>query len=273
MSFKQFKAATKVAAKTWEESRQAESGGGTQFVEVPDGNYIVRLEELSFGSSTNKENKEVPYAQFTMVVATGPHMGSRIRHRVRFEEVKGTTRAGKPFEITMQDCADRLARNLKSFMAAEDVEELDFDDLDDVASELNETNPACKVGVKSRGDWQNVYTNDAIDDENLPPMEELINEDDDDDDDDEPVDDDDDDEVVDASDDEDDDDEEDDEDEDEEEDFKVEKGDTVTAQPGRTKKTGKYKVMTVSQRNQTCTLKRVSDDRVFKGVPWDSIQS
>ena len=78
----------------------------------------------------------------------------------------------------------------------------------------------------------------------------------------------------DADEDQEDDDEEDEEDDDDGDDeFEpVVRGTTVTAKPGRAKKSAKYKVKSSNKSKQTCTLIRISDKREFKDQPWSCVE-
>ena len=257
--------------------------GRKGFIEVEAGSYAVRFQSLEFGA-----NDKGPFSKLTSVVVESEDeedVGLKIAEFISFAEKSGT-KNGKKWKITEEDNFANLCSSLQSFGI--DTSELELGELEEVAEALAEDQPACNVTVVEKGGYTNVRWGKYIEDDELPSLEDALDDEDDEeyeDSDDEEDDDDggddsdageelDDDESDDEDDDDvDDEDEEDEEDDDENEDDEpVVRGTTVTAQPGRTKKSGKYKVKSSNKSKQTCTLIRISDKREFKDQPWSCVE-
>ena len=213
-------------------------------------------------------------------------VGLKIAEFISFAEKSGT-KNGKKWKITEEDNFASLCTALQSFGI--DTSELEFDELEEVAESLAEDQPACNATVVEKKGYMNVRWGKYIEDDELPSLEDVLEDDEeevdgeeeddaDDDDDDageEDSDDDqsdDDDADDDQEDDDDDEDEEDDDDDDEGDSEPVVRGTTVTAKPGRAKKSAKYKVKSSNKSKQTCTLIRISDKREFKDQPWSCVE-
>jgi hypothetical protein len=273
MSSKEFLAKLKSHAEAWNEVKDAKQAGG--FVEVPEGKYTIRLRSMVV--DVTDDQAKVPFVQFDMVVVAGEHEGSMVRKRVRIEKrggiIKNGERKGEKWEQTIQDCLQEIARDLKGFNV--ETDDLEIADLPDVADDLSESQPACRVEVKDRNGYLNVRIGKPVEDDDLPSIDDILGdakpaskEEDEDEDEDEDEE-----ESTESDEDESDSDESDDDsDDDDDEDIVApEKGETVTAKPKGTQKFEKFEVQTVNKSSQTCTLKRKQDGKVFKDVSWDVI--
>ena len=260
--------------------------GRKGFIEVEAGSYAARFQSLEFGA-----NDKVPFSKLTSVVVESENeddVGLKIAEFISFAEKSGT-KNGKKWKITEEDNFANLCSSLQSFGI--DTSELELGELEEVAEALAEDQPACNVTVVEKGGYTKVRWGKYIEDDELPSLEDALDDEEDEeyeDSDDEEEDDDDGDDDSDAGEEEsDDDDESDDEDEDdaedeeyedeeddgdEDEDEPVVRGTTVTAKPGRAKKSSKYKVKSSNKSKQTCTLIRISDKREFKDQPWSCVE-
>lgn len=292
---KDFFAQAKKLAGDFEEGRGGRKG--YEAIEVEDGAYIVRFHALDF-SVIEMQKKQVPKVRLTSIVvdaADQDDLGKKVTKDYLLSAYKGKTTEGKEFEITVAEVFADLCSALQSFGI--DTSELELEDLEAVNDDLSSDNPACKVkiGTSKKGTKYVNWGKLVDDDEDLPSLDDVMDEDedsepapkksskpakgkakaapepeddedddDDDDDDAEPDDDDD------ASDDEEDFFDEEDEDDDDD-DYKPAKGDTVQAQPPKTKVPAEYKVTSVNVKQETCTLVRSRDSKEFKAVPWDAI--
>ena len=254
--------------------------GRKGFIEVEAGSYAVRFQSLEFGA-----NDKGPFTKLTSVVVESEDdddVGLKIAEFISFAEKSGT-KNGKKWKITEEDNFANLCTSIQAFGI--DTSELEFEELEEVAESLAEDQPACNATVVEKGGYMNVRWGKFIEDDELPSLEDILEDDEEEDgDDDEEDDADEDDTDEEESDDnesdnedEDDDgeyeDEEDDEEDDgDEEDEPVVRGTTVTAKPGRAKKSSKYKVKSSNKSKQTCTLIRISDKREFKDQPWSCVE-
>lgn len=272
MSKKDFFKKLNKSKAAFEKGREAKRGG---MIDVPAGDYTVRLHSIELDTADTKAGKGIPYVQFVAVVVAAEdddHIGGMVRHREYINESSGTNDKGA-WKITEADCFANICKTLQSFGV--ETSELELDDLEQLAEELPEEQPACRIKVVEKGQYLNVWFNAQVDPEelNLPEIDDVL--DDEEEDDDEPEADDDDDSEDDDDDeqDEEDDEEEDDEEEEDEDDEPVEpeKGETVKAKPKGTKKAENYEVIRVNKSKQTVALKRVRDDKQFKDQPWDVI--
>lgn len=298
----------KGAEESWEKSKTAKPRN--RMVEVDAGSYIVRLQSLELNGGKGKQSPYVQFNTVVVHAENDDDLGKMIRKRINVEERKGTSKKGEKYHITIGDCLDQVAVALQSFGV--NTEELELDDLEQVSKDLAEDQPACKVKVSVSGDYTNVYLNDYVEDEDLPAIDDVRDEDesdsdpDDDEDDDESDDeeeekkpakkkpkskskpkskaksdedeDEDEDEDGDDSDDADDSDDgdsdgDDDDDSDDEEEVDIEKGSVVIAKPeGTSGKPETYTVTAINAKNNTLTLKRKKDNKVFKDQAFDVIE-
>jgi hypothetical protein len=274
MSSKEFLAKLKSHAEAWNEVKDAKQSGG--FVEVPEGKYTIRLRAMVV--DVTDDQAKVPFVQFDMVVVAGEHEGSMVRKRVRIEKrggiIKNGERKGEKWEQTIQDCLQEIARDLKGFNV--ETDDLEIADLPDVADDLSESQPACRVEVKDRNGYLNVRIGKPVEDDDLPSIDDILGdakqpskkekEDEDEEEDEDEG------EEESSESDESDEESDDESDDDDDEDIVAPvKGETVTAKPKGTQKFEKFEVQTVNKSSQTCTLKRKQDGKVFKDVSWDVI--
>jgi Mg-chelatase subunit ChlI len=286
MASKEFMTKLKKHSGKWSKARDAKRTGG--MVEVNDGNYTVRLQSMALDVNDNGD----PFVQFNMVVVTGPEAGKMIRKRIEIAERSGeyVNNKGKKakFEITIEDCLSNISMDLQSMGV--DTSELDFDDLEALAEELTDSQPAFRVRVKTnKKDFKNVYMDKPVDADDLPSVEDLVEASDADEDEEEEEEteeseeeeseDEEESDEEDSDEEEDEDSEEESEDEDSEEDEEEEeedeapqKGAKVKAKPKGTNQLEQYVVLTVNRSSKTCTLKRSRDNRSFKDVSWSLIK-
>ena len=258
--------------------------GRKGFIEVEVGSYATRFQSLEFGA-----NDKGPFTKLTSVVVESEDeddVGLKIAEFISFAEKSGKNKDGKKWKITEEDNFANLCTSLQSFGI--DTSELEFDELEEVAESLAEDQPACNATVVEKKGYMNVRWGKFIEDDELPSLEDVLEDEDeeedgeeeddaddgDDDAGDEEDSDDDQSDDDDADEDQEDDDEEDEEDDDDGDDeFEpVVRGTTVTAKPGRAKKSAKYKVKSSNKSKQTCTLIRISDKREFKDQPWSCVE-
>lgn len=257
----------------WSKVRDTKRSGG--MVEVEDGKYTVRVSSMGLDVNDNGD----PYVQFNMVVVSGPESGSAVRKRIDIAERSGeyVNKSGKKekYNITIEDCLGRIALDLQSMGI--DTSDIDFGDMESLAGELAESQPAFRVNVRTnKNGYKNVYMDKPVDGDSLPTIEDVMGSSSNDDEEEEE-------EVEDSEEeseeseeeesedsDEDSEEEESDEEEDEEDDS-PQKGAKVKAKPKGTNGQEQYVVLTVNHSAKTCTLKRSRDNRTFKDVPWSTI--
>ena len=258
----------KKSKKAFEEGRAGRSGGMVNL--TIDQKCIVRLQSLGLDVSDDG----VPYVQFNTVCVSSEiddDIGNTASQRFNIKELKGKSKkTGKDYHITEADCFAQICTALQKF--GYETDELELEELEELAETVSEEQPACQVTPIEKGDFVNLKFNKFIDDDDLPGIEDVSDVSDEEDEEDE--DEEDDDEMEDEEDtDEDDEEEYEDADEDEDEENLIPtKGDTVSAKPKGTKKYEDCIVKTVSKAKETCTLKRERDDKLFKDVPWYVIE-
>jgi len=246
--------------------------GRKGFIEVEAGSYATRFQSLEFGA-----NDKGPFTKLTSVVVESEDeddVGLKIAEFISFAEKSGT-KNGKKWKITEEDNFANLCTSLQSFGI--NTSELEFDELEEVAESLAEDQPACSATVVEKGGYMNVRWGKFIEDDELPSLEDVLEEEDE--------------ETGEEEEDledpeeeneegpeeyeddpEEEDDPEDDPEEEEEDPEPVVRGTTVTAKPGRAKKSAKYRVKASNKSKQTCTLIRISDKREFKDQPWSCVE-
>ena len=262
------------AKKAFSKARSVKAGGN-DMVLVSPGRRIVRLQSVKFDVNKN----DVPYVMFNTVCVSSDNegdIGQPAKAMINIESRSGTSKAGKEYSISEQDCFERICKNFQNF--GYDTDDLDLEDLVELAEQVAEDQHAAQITIKDSNGFLNLYVNKFVEDENLPSIEDVVEESDDVPFDDDEEDEDDDDDLVDDDEEESDDDDEyedaeDEDDEDEDEDFEPAKGMSVSAKPKGTKRTSEYKVSTVSRAKQTCTLIRERDDKKFVSVPWELIEA
>lgn len=263
----------------WSKVRDTKRSGG--MVEVEDGKYTVRISSMSLDVNDNGD----PYVQFNMVVVSGPESGSAVRKRIDIAERSGEyiNKSGKKekYNITIEDCLGRIALDLQSMGV--DTSDIDFGDMDSLAGELAESQPAFRVNVRTnKNGYKNVYMDKPVDGDSLPTIEDVMGsssaeeeevEEEESEDTEEESEEDSEEESEEVEEESEDSDEEEEyeEEEEEEDDDSPQKGAKVKAKPKGTNGPEQYVVLTVNHSAKTCTLKRSRDNRTFKDVPWSTI--
>jgi len=258
MGQKDFFAKLKKSEEAFEEGRKGRTGG---MIEVDEGKYIIRGHSLEL----EVNDKGVPYIQVNGIVVHAENeadLGAKIAHREQIKAVGGTIKdgpkKGEKWEITEAEQFANVCTALKSL--GFETSEMQLSDLAEVGEEMEEGQPACRVevGLKKNG-YKYIKWGKPVDDDDLPSIEDVFDGDDDDD------------EPADDNDEQDDDEDVDDDDEGFE---PPAKGDTVDASPKGTRgKTEQYTVTVVNVKKETCSLKRVRDDKVFTNQSFDCIQA
>jgi hypothetical protein len=290
---KNFLAAVKGMADSFDNSRKGVKG--FELIEVDAGRYTVRLKSIELSTVDFTNQKNIPKFRLNGVVVESQDADD-LGMACSFEQLINNVKFENGGEITEDECWERIHTALQAFGV--DTSELELSELPDLAEELGEDNPACKVTVKlSKKGNKYIAWGKLVDDEDLPGIDDVLDDDDsdeeldddsddveelddDDEDEDEDSDDSDDDDELeddDESDDDDDDDsdesdeDEEDEDDEDEEDYVPTKGDSVKAKPKGARKVEKYTIKTVNKRREVCTLIRERDKAEFKDQAWSVI--
>lgn len=285
MSKKDFFAKLKTA-KAQEAFREGRAGRGGGFIEVEDGDYVVRFESMELDVTEDG----TPYVHINTIVVQAEDnddLGLRAAQRNQIKAMSGVVdkpgskNHGKEWEITEAHQFAEVCTALIGFGV--ETDEMEVADLDEVGTRLEEEQPACRIKVKTnKKDFKYIVWGKFIEDDDIPAIEDVLDEEDDEEGDDDAGDE----ESTDDGDGDSGDDEgsegSDDGDEPEEEEGGDEdggdeplpppkKGEELDAQPARTQKVEKYKVKSVNTKAETCTLTRLRDKKEFKAVPWDKI--
>jgi len=148
--------------------KAAEKGGG--FDEFDDGKYRARAVDAKMGVSKNKR---------VQVVITWKFMDGDYKGKEKLD-----------FEGLSEDHLPYLLRKLGEMgYETENLEDLDGE-LQQILDDIKKSKPKCKIRLKTKGDFQNVYVDGTLDEEEEEEEEDEDEESDDDDDEEESDDDD-----------------------------------------------------------------------------------
>lgn len=236
--------------------KPADRGGKYGPVDIPNGDYdAIVSAEARVGEKGKLLN--IPIVSLTATVADGEHEGKAPKQDYILKGQMPTADGPPTGE-------QQLARELKLLLEDVDVDGHKPEDLETLLDEINTRLPKCRVRVNRKTgtdgkDYQSVYFNELLEastngeahDEGTEESEEGAEEEEGEEEESE--------QEVDES------------MEDEVESVAPAVGDSVLYQPRGANKARKFKVKTVNQREQTCSL--TDGSKSYSKVPWDKLTS
>lgn len=130
------------AKKLWKGARDTAAAGG-DFTELPDGRYLARLTKAEVTESKSSGRLQVAW---TYKIAEGEYEGDT---KMDFDGIETA------------DNLTFLARKLRRFGFTSLPD--DLEEVIQLLEELGKRKPLCKISLKTRGEFQNVYVDKAID--------------------------------------------------------------------------------------------------------------